>query len=93
MGNGQPKEGMFWIHESCFQELMDVHNKIESVEKYMKGELPKLTKKGNRLGYESVERFLIAMDDFNRRWNNSMKLIREIRNGGSLSTPEGEKDA
>jgi len=77
-GEQQPKSGMVWIHAKCFQELMDIHRDIEEVKKYMKGEMPRIMASGDRQGYESVERFLIAMDDFRRRWANSMEYIAKI---------------
>lgn len=79
MGSTKPRDGMLWIHEHCFLELDDVRNRIKMVEKYLRGEMPRILKNGDKRGYESVEKFLVAMDDFNRRWNNSMKLIKELR--------------
>ena len=73
----KPPKGKFWIHEKCFFELDDVRNKIKTVEKYLKGELPRIKENGDMQGYESVEKFLVSMDDFNRRWTNLTKLIEK----------------
>lgn len=72
---------MVWIHTKCFEQLMDVHDKIEHVTEYMKGTLPRLNQNGDKIGYESAARFLASMDDFNRRWNNSMNFIRSQLTG------------
>jgi hypothetical protein len=55
---------------------MDIHDKIENVAEYMKGTLPRLAENGNKIGYDSAEQFLVAMDDFNRIWKNTMNLLR-----------------
>ena len=93
MGNyhQNPKSDMVWIHEHCFVELLDVHDKIEHVTEYMKGTLPRLNTEGTKIGYESVERFLVAMDDFNRKWANSMKLIDKLSSAG-LSQRSSKED-
>jgi len=67
---------MVWIHTKCFEQLMDVHDKIEHVTEYMNGTLPRLAENGNKIGYDSAVQFLVSMDDFKRRWNNSMNFIR-----------------
>lgn len=74
--NPLSEKEMVWIHTKCFEQLMDVRDKIENVTEYMKGTLPKLAENGNKIGYDSAEQFLVAMDDFNRRWKNTMKLIK-----------------
>lgn len=74
--NPLSEKEMVWIHTECFEQLMDIHNKIEQVTEYMKGTLPRLAENGNKIGYDSVEQFLVAMDDFNRRWKNTMNLLR-----------------
>jgi len=75
--NRKPPKGKFWIHEKCFFELDDTRNKIKTVEKYLKGELPRILENGDKRGYESVEKFLVSMDDFNRKWTNLMELIEK----------------
>ena len=70
---------MVSLHLDCFTEITSIASDIESVTKYLKGEMPRLNKAGRRLGYESVEAFLISMQDFDRRWKNSMKLIQDVR--------------
>ena len=77
--NPNAENPMVSLHLNCFYQITQIASDIETVTKYLKGEMPRLNKAGRRLGYESVEAFLISMQAFDRRWNNSMKLIREIR--------------
>jgi oligoribonuclease (3'-5' exoribonuclease) len=90
------KTGMVWIHQDCFLEMDNVRDKIIEVEKYMKGEMPRLNTVGNKLGYDNVIEFLNAMADFDRRMRNVSKLIKAMRNQESSvvtaqMSKEGEK--
>lgn len=78
-GMQNPTNGMVWIHQDCFMEYDGIKDKILEVEKYMKGEIPKLSEAGNRLGYANVIDFLNAMADFDRRTRNISQLIRTMR--------------
>ena len=86
LGQGVPRNDMYWIHEKCFIEITDMARNIETIEQYLKGELPRISKNGNRIGYETVELFLIEMTDFNRRANNIMELIKKIRKSPTKET-------
>jgi len=59
-------------------EAFDTHNKIKVAVKFAKGEMPKLLASGDKMGYQSFSNFLLELDDFNRRWNNSMELLNEV---------------
>jgi oligoribonuclease (3'-5' exoribonuclease) len=82
------KTGMVWIHQDCFLEMDNVRDKIIEVEKYMKGEMPRLNTVGNKLGYDNVIEFLNAMADFDRRMRNVSKLIKAMRNQESSVVTE-----
>ena len=86
-----PKHGYYWIHPECFEKIHSIALRIEQVDKYLKGELPRISKDGNKLGYVSVENFLAEMADFDRRSRNVMKLMKSAREGTPLepfeSTP------
>jgi hypothetical protein len=64
----RPKDGMAWIHLSCF---MDMHNAVREYEK-VKEQL-----KGGE-SYEEIARFLKRMEDHHRRWNGSMRLLGKL---------------
>ena len=83
-----PKDGYVWIHEECFERMHNIGSNIEMVEKYMRGEMPRILANGNRQGYESVERFLVEMEDFDRRSSNVRRLIKSFREGTPLETLE-----
>jgi len=70
-----PKHGYFWICPECFERVESIVSNIKAVEKYLKGELPRITNAGNQLGKDTVEQYLIDMYDFDRRWRNIRKLV------------------
>jgi hypothetical protein len=74
----EPEGDYFWIHKGCFDSITSVTRNFETVEKYLKGELPRISKNGNKIGYDSVENFLTEMADFDRRWRNIRKLTKAI---------------
>jgi len=69
---------MLSLHQDCFFKALDVRDKIDFAVKYAKGEMPKILENGDRRGYESFEKFLVAMDDFNRKWKNFEKIIEKM---------------
>ena len=85
-----PPHGYYWIHPECFETMHDIGSNIEMVEKYMKGEMPRILANGNRQGYESVERFLVEMEDFNRRSRNILKLFKAHREGTPIDQVQFE---
>jgi hypothetical protein len=88
LSTGTPSHGYYWIHPKCFDELISVTSNLKEVEKYLKGELPRIAKNGNKIGYDSVENFLVAMANFDRRSSNLRKLIKSFREGMPLETLE-----
>jgi len=85
-----PKHGYFWIHPECFERVTSIASNLETIEKYLKGEMPRISKSGNKLGRYTVEQFLIDMYDFDRRWRNSMKLIDAYKEGKAIEEVEFE---
>lgn len=77
---GIAKHGMIYLHPKCFNEITDMNDKIEYAVKYAKGEMPRVLANGDKQGYKSLEKFLIAIDDFSRRWENTEKLIKSLTN-------------
>ena len=88
ISTGTPNHGYYWIHPECFNQLFSITSNLKEIEKYLKGELPRIAKNGNKIGYESVESFLVEMADFDRRSRNVMKLIASIRRGAPLEPLE-----
>ena len=86
----EPKHKYLWIHPECFEQITSIASNLETIEKYLKGEMPRISKNGNKLGRDTVEQFLIAMNDFDRRWRNSRKLITAHREGTPLDQVEFE---
>jgi hypothetical protein len=75
---GIAKHGMIYLHQKCFDEITDNNDNIEYCVKYAKGELPKFKENGDREGYESFTKFLISVQDFQRRWKNTTELIKKL---------------
>lgn len=75
---GIASHGMIYLHQKCFDKITDMNDKIEYAVKYAKGEMPRVLANGDKQGYASIEKFLVAMDDFHRRWENTTKLIASL---------------
>lgn len=63
------EKGLLWIHETCFRELMEAGDNIKHIREIIEGKA-KVD--------ETVERFLKRVEDFDRRWNNAMKMLKEL---------------
>jgi len=76
-----PSHGYYWIHPECFERMEGIVNQIKTITKYLEGELPRITAKGDQLGRDTVEQFLVDSYDFERRMRNTFKLIKACREG------------
>lgn len=74
------------LHLKCFEQITQIHNKIEMAIKYLEGRLPFLATNGNKVGYDTVELCLKAMDDFDKQWAKKMKIIRQLYSMGPQKT-------
>jgi len=75
MGNIPSSSGYFWIHRSCARKMMDVDSDIRSIKKILEGTHNRNKKDKDKLN--AVFKFIEDMEDFKRRWDNSMKIIEE----------------
>ena len=80
-----PKHGYYWIHPECFESMYSVSQNLKMVEKYLRGEIPRITKNGNKLGRDTVEQFLVDMYDFDRRMRNISKLFKAYKEGAPIT--------
>jgi hypothetical protein len=87
----EPKDDYLWIHKTCLDKIISVSGNMEHVDKYLKGELPRISKDGNVLGYKTVEDFLVSMADFERRSRNLRKLVKAVREGTPLKPFEHQQ--
>ena len=60
-------KGFVWIHLDCLMEINDFRQDTKAIQEIIKG-------KRN----ESIENYLERMQEFDRKWNNSMKLIKQL---------------
>jgi len=89
----EPNGDYLWIHKNCFDELISVRDNIKTVGEYLRGEMPRVTANGNKLGRDTVEDFLVAMADFDRRSRNTRKLIKSMVQGTPLEPLEPSQSA
>ncbi|UCD07128.1 MAG: hypothetical protein JSW41_04855 [Candidatus Aenigmatarchaeota archaeon] len=62
------EDGMFSIHPSCFHKMSDAKDDIKSVKKRLdRGETT-----------EEIVRFIKRMEDFDRRWEGTENLLKEM---------------
>jgi len=80
-----PSHGYYWIHPECFERMEAIASDIKTVKKYLEGELPRINIKGDKIGCDTVEQFLIDMYDFDRRARNVFKLIKAQREGTPIT--------
>ena len=59
------EKGFVWVHLSCLMELQDFRQDTKAIKEILEG-------KRN----ESIEVYLERMQNFDKKWNNSMKLIK-----------------
>jgi hypothetical protein len=67
IGN-EPEGDYFWIHKHCFEAICDTSSDIEHVKKML----------DEKKSIPEIIDFLKSMEDFRRRWNNSVALISEL---------------
>ena len=75
-GDQLGKHGMFWIHEKCSDELMDISSDIKSIKKMLKGEHARNKEEESKI--ETIYKFIKDMEAFNRRWEGTMNIIKSI---------------
>ena len=80
-----PSHGYYWIHPECFERMEAIAGQVQTVNKYLKGELPRITAKGDKQGRDTVEQFLVDSYDFERKARNVFKLINAQREGTPIT--------
>jgi len=71
------RNGMVWIHEKCANQLMDINQDIKSIKEMLKGVHPRNKKEKDRL--KVVVDFIKDMEDFRKRWDNTIKMIKNCK--------------
>ena len=54
---------------------MRIHNNIKETTEYLEGRLPRLAANGNKIGYDTVEEFLVSMAKFDKQWAKRMEYV------------------
>ena len=71
-GCKQKADGFFYIHERCAEQLMDVNSDLHTIREILEG-----THTRNKLGDDRIKLifdFINDMEDFKRRWDNTIKI-------------------
>jgi hypothetical protein len=74
-GNGVPtKSGYYWIHDTCSNEMIDhcFHNS-KCIREILEGKHPR--NKENEGKLDTILRFISDMEQFEKRWRNTMKKL------------------
>ena len=61
------EKGFIWVHLDCMMKLFDFKSDMESIKEFLEG------KRTN----ESVESFLERMAEFDKKADNTIKLLKE----------------
>jgi hypothetical protein len=69
------------LHLKCFEEIMRIHNNIKKTTEYLEGRLPRLAANENKIGYDTVEEFLVSMAKFDKQWAKRMEYVKKILSG------------
>lgn len=67
------KHGYLWICEKCVNELTDNHEHIKSIYEILKGTHPRNKKEENKI--DTVLKYIKDMEEFTRKWDNTMKMF------------------
>jgi len=78
-GEGVSKSGYYWIHPKCADELMDISGDLKSVKEMLQGIHRRNKQDDNK--FSVICKFIADMEDFKRRWDNTIKKIKEYREG------------
>jgi len=64
-------EGWVWVHDKCINKLIDKSQDFDAI--------IRLINEGKNV--EDIKRHLERMADFDRRWNNTIKIIEKKNDG------------
>ena len=67
------KSGYYWIHQKCAEELMDYGSEVKNVKKMLLGVHQRNKRDTDKINV--IIEYINDMDDFRRKWLNTMKLL------------------
>jgi hypothetical protein len=73
-GESKGKHGYYWIHMKCAEQLIDINGDIESIKKMLLGIHRRNQDDEDK--FNVIMKYIEDMEDFRRRWDNTMKLIK-----------------
>lgn len=76
-GDRKSPSGYYWIHMKCAKQLIDINSNIESIKKMLLGIHRRNQDNENK--FNVIMKYIEDMEDFKRRWDNSMKIIKKLR--------------
>ena len=75
--NSEPQNGYYWIHMSCAEKLMDIKSDLNNIQKILERKHRRNKENENEL--ITVDKFIKDMEIFNRRWEGTMKIIKDFK--------------
>lgn len=69
------KSGYYWIHIDCAQKLMECDSDLKSIKEMLLGIHTRNKKDEDKLNV--VYEFIKDMEDFKRRWDNTIALLQK----------------
>ena len=75
--NHHSKKGYYWIHLDCAEKLMDMRD-LTAVKEILQGIHTRNKDDEDKL--TTVYKFIKDMEDFHRKWDGTMKIIRGTQN-------------
>jgi len=76
-GDIHSSNGYYWIHLHCAEKLMDINDDIKAIKEMLQGIHLRNKKDENKLNV--VYNFIKDMNDFNKKWVNIKKIIKQKR--------------
>lgn len=77
--NSEPKNGYYWIHNDCANKLMDIKSNLDTILEILNGMHRRNKNNPQTEKVDLVIKYISDMQEFDRKWNNTMKLIKQIK--------------
>ncbi len=63
------EKGLLWIHEECFQKIIDLHDDIKKVKKLLE----------KHKDIREIQNFLRRIEEFEKRWKGVQETLKALK--------------
>ena len=77
-GNKISSSGYFWIHDNCSHELMNIKSDLKTIIEILNGKHRRNELQPKKDKVDLVLEFIKDMEDHKRRWEGTMKLMKDL---------------